>query len=237
MWTQTRINGKEADVFSPSDRDERGAVIYLHGHNEERLSENDELTRLLGRFGLPVVCPRGRRSWWLDHVCEEFDAERTPAQFVREDVVDWIEQEWSLTPPKIALWGVSMGGQGVLNLAYRDARRFPVVAAIAPAIDFQIAYGQGWPLDSMFPNAEAARQETATLQIHPLNWPRYQFIACDPLDPTWYAGVQRLASKLSSSGVLYECDLETSYGGHNWDYFTRISESALQFLHNSLARV
>ena len=67
----------------------------------------------------------------------------------------------------MGLTGISMGGQGVLQLAYRHPRTFPVVAALAPAIDFHQWYGRGLPLDEMFDSREAARQATALLQIHP----------------------------------------------------------------------
>ena len=38
---------------------------------------------------------------------------------------------WNLTPPAIALTGVSLGGQGALRLAFKHPRTFYVVAAIA----------------------------------------------------------------------------------------------------------
>ncbi|MDB4733366.1 alpha/beta hydrolase-fold protein [Planctomicrobium sp.] len=237
MWKQIKIDGKNADVFLPDKRTSDHAVVYLHAHGEERLSENEDITKLFEQYGYPVICPRGKKSWWLDRICEDFDEQLTPMDYVRTHVVNWIEKELQIVAPNLALLGVSMGGQGALNISYRHARTFPVVAAISSAIDFYKAYGQGYPLDQIFETKEEARQESATLHIHPLNWPKFQFFACDPMDKTWFAGNEILASKLSSSGIMYECDLKTSHGGHNWLYFTVMAERCMEFIDTAFKKL
>ena len=57
------------------------------------------------------------------------------------------------------------------------------------------------------------------------------------MDPTWFEGNEILASKLSSSGIPYECDLKTSHGGHHWKYFTAMAENAMTYLDNALNRI
>jgi S-formylglutathione hydrolase FrmB len=170
---------------------------------------------------LPVVCP-------------EFDAELSPIEHIRSNVMPWLEANWQVKPPALAAFGVSMGGQGVLQLAYRHPNEFPVVAALAPLIDFQEWMGYGLPLDDMFADVEAARQQTATLQLQGLNWPRHQFLACDPADHDALPGVEKLASKLHSSGVPFESDFATSHGGHSWEYFDHLAPRVMQFLVNGL---
>lgn len=237
MWKQIEIDGKPAEAFLPAERTSDHAIVYLHAHGEERLSQNEDFTKLFEQYGYPVICPRGKQSWWLDNVCQDFDELLTPMEFVRTNLVQWIEKELQISAPNLALLGVSMGGQGALNISYRYARTFPVVAAISSAIDFYKAYGQGFPLDEIFESKEEARQESATLHIHPLNWPKFQFFACDPMDKTWFAGNEILASKLSSSGIMYECDLKTSHGGHNWIYFTVMAERCMEFIDTAFKKI
>ena len=110
------------------------------------------------------------------------------------------------------------------------------MAVISPAVDFHNWYGQGLPLDEMYPNREAARQQTVTLQLNPLNWPRHQLLVCDPTDAEWFEGVERLAMKLSSIGIPFESDFKTSHGGHSWDYFDRMARPVLEFVANRLER-
>lgn len=237
-WQRLRGAGRELELFVPAGAESlAGVVLFLHGHGEVLLSDNPVFTRLFQQHRLAVVCPSGRRSWWLDVVCEEFDPEVTPQQWLVQSLVPWIAETLQVEPPRIALLGVSMGGQGVLQLAYRQAMKFPVVAAISPAVDFHQLYGAGIPLDQMFPDAEAARQATVVLNLHPLQWPRYQYFCCDPADMEWYDGVSRLGMKLSSSGILHERDLLITGGGHTWEYFNRMAERALEHVVRGLGQV
>src|SRR5690606_28815118 len=136
MWTTVSIAGRPAEVFTPGPGPYRDALIYLHGYAGESLRDHPEFERLFETFQLQVVAPQGKQCWWLDTLCEDFSRERAPMAYVRQDVTSWIETHWQVAPPRVALLGISMGGQGVLNLAYRHALKFPVVAAISPAIDY-----------------------------------------------------------------------------------------------------
>ena len=123
--------------------------------------------------------------------------------------------------PRLPL-GTSMGGQGALRLSYKFPDKFPIAAAISPAIDYQLRYNEGdETIPQMYPDPEAVRQDTATLHIHPLNWPRHQFFCCDPEDYRWWESANRLRMKLYSLGVPHVCDLETTGGGHGFDYYNK----------------
>jgi hypothetical protein len=234
-WQQTDIAGKPADIYFPDRRaPANSAVLFLHGHALVTLRENAVYTALLDLHGLACVCPHGMRSWWGDRICREFDERVTPAEYLRQAVLPWMEAHCAAVPPAIGLLGVSMGGQGALRLAYRFPQQFPVVAALAPAVDFHIWYGRGLPLDGMYASAEAARQDTATLLLHPLNWPRHQLLMCDPTDADWFEGTERLASKLCSTGIPFERDFETHHGGHSWEYFNHVAPRVVQFIVSGL---
>lgn len=237
-WRTESLDGRRVDVFVPqAETPPQGAVLFLHGHGRVLLNNNPIFSHLFQQHGLVAVCPDGGRSWWLDVVCRDFDAEQTPQHWLVNSVVPFIERNFSVSTPHIALLGVSMGGQGALQLAFRYASKFPVVAAIAPAVDFYQLYGSGIPLDSMFPDTEAARQASVVLNLHPLAWPRYQFFCCDPADAEWFDGAARLGMKLSSSGILHERDLETSGGGHSWDYFNHMARKSLNHISDSLRKL
>jgi pimeloyl-ACP methyl ester carboxylesterase len=235
QWQQPDIGGKPADVFYPHQRSPMNfAVLFLHGHGQITLKDNAVYTAQLDRLGLACVCPHGRRSWWGDRMCREFDARITPVEYLRQSVIPWMAEHLHAGPGAIALLGVSMGGQGALRLAYRYPQQFPIVAALGPAVDFQIWHGRGLPLDEMYASPEAARQDTATLLLNPLNWPRNQLLMCDPADAEWFEGAQRLASKLYSTGIPFKSDFETTHGGHSWEYFNHAAPPVMQFLVDAL---
>jgi len=234
MWKSVEIAGKPAELFVPQGETCRGAVIYLHGYGGETLKENSVFTSLFEKYQLLVVSPVGGPCWWLDSISPAFDSDVTPMTHLTRDVTGWIGEHWNVHTPRIGLLGVSMGGQGVLNLAYRNALRYPVVAALSPAIDFDQIYGKGFGVEEIFQSAEAARQETVVLHLHPLNWPKHQFFCSDPQDVLWHAGSERLASKLMSSGVPFDRDLQTSHGGHGWTYFDAMADRAVSFIARGL---
>ena len=239
-WTQILIDGIVVDVFEPDNEPraaEGSALLFLHGHGRITLRENAAWTAALARNSLRAVCPHGQRSWWLDRICPEFHRKFTPLGFLRNQLVSFVRERWNSGPPMIGLTGVSMGGQGALQLAYRHAREFPVVAAVAPLVDLQDWYGQGFPLDNMFETAEEARQSGVILQLHPLAWPRHQLLLCDPTDDIALTGVDRLTMKLSSSGIPHETDLETIHGAHTWQYFNAVADRVVDYIADRLGSV
>lgn len=237
-WTSATIAGKSADLFQPTDTEPQPfAILHLHGHSEVTLKDNPVFTESLEKHRIRCICPHGRRSWWLDRVCPEYDASIPPQSYLIHSLLPWLEEHWQVTSPQIGLTGISMGGQGVLQLAYRHARQFPVVAALAPAVDFQNWHGRGLPIDEMFESPEAARQATAILNLHPLSWPRYQFLACDPTDDEWFESADKMSMKLSSSGIPHDIDFETSNGGHSWDYFETMAEKLIGWTTEKLSEV
>ena len=231
-WQEETVGGHLCDVYQPSVMNEAGfVVLFLHGVHLGRLVENQHFTEQFERHGLAVAAPMTQRSWWTDRICEEFDPQLTAEQHVLQNVLPYIEQRWGAKSPRLGLLGTSMGGQGALRLAYKYPEVFPVVAAMSPAIDYQNRFNQGdVTLPSMYADAEVARQDTALLHVHPLNWPRHQFFCCDPTDHDWFESVDRLQMKLASLGIPFECDVETEAGGHGFTYYNRMAERAIGYL-------
>ena len=237
-WSRETVGGHPCDFYQPLHANEQGyMLLYLHGVHVTPLGEQPAFTEQFERYGLPVACPITGRSWWTDRISPDFDEHVSAESHVLKNVLPYLEQHYQTAPPRIGLLGTSMGGQGALRLASRHPNTFPAVAAISPAIDFHQKHKEGDPvLQAMYPDPETARQDTATLHVHPLNWPRHQFFCCDPQDDRWLEGADRLRMKLWSLGIPHECDLETSAGGHGFDYYNHMVARAVEFLHNALER-
>jgi S-formylglutathione hydrolase FrmB len=231
-WSRVEVAGHECQLYEPPRPSPHGyVVIYLHGVHLNRLDDKPAFVEQFDRHGLRVVCPRAARSWWTDIVCEEFDPQLTAERFVLEHVLGWIEQTWNVRPPQVALLGTSMGGQGALRFAFKHPRIFPIAAAISPAIDYHLRMDEGdETLWDMYSDPEAARQDTALLHVHALNWPRNLWFACDPIDYRWHESADRLRMKLSALGIPHEVDLDTSGGGHGFEYYNRMAEKAVGFI-------
>lgn len=234
-WRRVEIGGKPANVFEPPGQAPvRLGVLYLHPFGLETLVDRPAFTRWLGPFRLACVCPHAMRSWWADRICPEFDARITAERHVLDHVVPFFKERWGIEPRRLGIFGISMGGQGALRLAFKHPDIFPVAAGIASAIDYHEIYGQGHALDEMYDSKEQCRQDTAPLHVHPSHYPPHIFFAIDPEDTDWHRGNDRLHEKLSALGIAHTADLTTSAGGHSWDYFNHMAEPALRFLWEGL---
>jgi S-formylglutathione hydrolase FrmB len=242
-WSVIEVGGHPCELHAPEDPLPGRAIIYLHGVRERWLQDMPALTALVERHRLPVIAPRTGRSWWLDRIVPSFDRGISPERFVVERVRDEVTRRFGVAPPGIALVGTSMGGQGALRIAYRHPSVFPVAAAIAPAIDFHQAMREAGDRDDgeyydtlwqLFGDVEFARQETAILHVHPLNWPRHQFFASDPDDIHWHDGATRLHGKLNALGIPHVAKLEPRGGGHSVAYYDTIAPDVMRFVLDAL---
>ncbi|MGC4001786.1 MAG: alpha/beta hydrolase-fold protein [Pirellulales bacterium] len=238
MWSTVEIAGKACDVYEPPTRNPQGfALIYLHGVHLQRLADHPAFEAEFAKHGLPVVCPWTARSWWTDRVCHEFDPTLTAERHILDNVLPWMGERWNARPPGIGIFGTSMGGQGALRFSFKYPNRFPVAVGISPAVDYWLRMKDSYddPLWTMYDEPEAARQDSATLHIHPLNWPRNIWYCCDPIDHRWHESADRLRSKLGVLGIPQQYDLETSGGGHGFAYYDRMAPTAIGFLAERLA--
>jgi hypothetical protein len=223
-WSRIEIAGKPADVFEPNGPP-RFALLWLRGQDQSPPHADASLTSLLGQHRLLGIAPVGQRCWWVDRVCPEFDPILTAEQHLLKNIVPWLGDRFKLSPRSIGVAGMEMGGQGAIRLGLKHPSLFRSVASLGGAIDFHELHGRGTPLDDMYDSKERARQDTATLHMHPNEWPPHIYFACDPKNP-WFRGNDRLDEKLRAYGVPHTADLET--GGN--------LETMLQFVVNGLEK-
>ena len=230
MWTRADIAGKPADVFEPAAGRPRFALLFLHPSSGTTLIDKPVYSRLFEQHRLACVCPRGESTWWTDKVCLDFDPQVTAEQYLLKSVLPLIQERWGLPPRSVGLFGIGMGGQGALRVAFKHPRDFPVVAGLASALDCHELYGQGRSLDDLYDSKEQCRQDTALLHVHPSHYPPHIFFCADPDDHEWQRGNDRLQEKLAALGIPHEMDLATRAGGHSWDYFNHMAERVVDFL-------
>ncbi len=234
-WSTTMIGSKPAEVYDlPQGTPARSGLLFLHALDEDSLRDHPAFTRHFDALGLVCVCPQGKRTWWADRPCPDFDPHLSAEKYLVQEVVPFFEQRWGLPPRALALLGVSMGGQGALRLAFKHPHLFAVAAALAPTIEYHELYGQGEPLDEMYDSKEQCRQDTVPMHIHPGHYPPHLFFAVDPDDAPWQRGCDRLHEKLVALGIPHECDLTTRGGGHSWQYFYRMADRVMSFLADGL---
>jgi pimeloyl-ACP methyl ester carboxylesterase len=236
-WQRITIDSHDCDVFMPANRNEHNfCVLYLHDVDAASLEQRPPFQSLLEEHGLPCIVPITGHSWWADKIVPEFDDTTTPEQFVRTNVMRWIASNLDSKPTEVALLGIGMGGQGALRISYKFPDQFPVVVAIAPDLDFHYHIRNGNEvLFAMYGDTESARQDTAILHIHPLNWPRHQFYCADPGDYHTFEGADRLRMKMASTGIMFDIDIETTVA-QGEDYVDKMAPIAINYVAERLKK-
>jgi len=244
-WSLIDVAGHPCELHAPPGAMPGRAVVYLHDLDGRTPSQLDAVRAAFEAAALPVVAPRTGRSWWLDRAMPGFGDGSTPERFVCHTIVADIAARFGVRPPGIALLGCGMGGQGALRLAYRHPGVFPIAAAVAPAIDFHLGMRQAAERDDgelfdtlwqTFGDVERARQDTAILHVHPLNWPRQHWFASSPDDVFWHDGAARLRSKLVALGIPHEAVLEAAPGEGQGAFERRMAGAAVAFVVAALDR-
>ncbi len=232
-WSRKTVAGKAVDWFDPPAKP-RFALLYLHSVGCESLAENAVYSDELRRLNLACCAPQGDECWWADRICPAFDASITPMAHLLANVLPAMLERWSLPPKRVAVAGISMGGQGALRLGFQHPDKFGVVAGVSSALDVHERYGLGSPLDALYRSREACRQDTAILHVDADAYPKRIWFACDPGDAEWFRGNDRLAEKLSAIGIPHTADLVTEAGGHSWAYFEAMAAPMLEYVARGL---
>jgi S-formylglutathione hydrolase len=234
-WTEERVGGHPADWFTPAGTQRpKAVVVFLHGQDQASLQGRRAFEKALDAHALACVCPWGGPGWWADRVCPAFDPKVTPERHLLDRVLPTVQAYWGVGPPKLGLLGIGMGGQGALRLAFKHPRLFPAVAALAAEIEYHQLYGQGTPLDDMYTSKEQCRQDTASLHVHPANYPPHIFFAANQAEPFWFRGNDRLHEKLTALGVEHTAELAPPPAPPGQAFADSLADRAVHFLHLGL---
>jgi S-formylglutathione hydrolase len=228
-WNNDTCHGKPLRVYVPARGTPRFGVIALPDRDDAPLAETVP-TDVLDELKLLCVVPSGACSWWVDRPSATFDATLSGEQFLLDHVVPEMGARWNLFPRALGLFGVGVGGQGALRLAFRHAAQFPVAAAVVPTLDFHDDYHSDDVLSALYDSKEHARQDTAILHVPPDHAPPHLAFCCDPRDRRW-RGADRLHEKLTALGVAHQADLDET-PGENW--ITPKLAPLLRFVHRGL---
>lgn len=239
LLNEITVAGHRCQLFEPAQPNPHGStLVFLHDVDGAGLDRRTAYLDQFQRYGLPCIAPISGRSWWTERVWPDFDSAISAERYVIDHVLDYVAERWHSRSPQVALLGIGMGGQAALRLAFKYPNRLPIAAAVAPALDYQLAYydEEETALPAIYPEPEAARQDTAILHVHPLNWPRNIWFAADPADERWYSGAERLKMKLSALGIPHDADLETSSAGRSASYAELMASAAVAYLLERLDR-
>jgi S-formylglutathione hydrolase FrmB len=212
-------------VVVPDDvqSDRRLPVAYvLHGYagnQNDWLSHQPRIKDMADRYGMIIVNPDGRDSWYMDSF--ENPGMQMESFFIN-DLIPFIDKNYPTIPEpsKRAVTGLSMGGHGALYLAFRHPDVFGNAGSMSGGVDIRPFPGN-WNLNNAL----------GTMETHPERWeaaavvnlvknirPGQVNIYFDCGVDDFFAGVNdNLHRVLLEAGIPH--DYVSRPGAHTWEYW------------------
>ncbi|MDR1676648.1 MAG: esterase family protein [Tannerella sp.] len=224
-------------VTVPDDADSREAcpVVYLlHGYGGDYrswLQIHPGLPELATRYGVIIVCPDGKNSWY-------WDSPAVPAQkyetYITRELIPFMDAHYKTVPRSNgrAVTGLSMGGHGGLWLGFRHPELFGACGSTSGGVDIR-PFPENWEmkkwLGSYCENRERWDAHTVVNQLHRLR-PDSQAIIIDcGTEDFFYEVNEALHRKLLDRHIPH--DYLTRPGQHNAAYWKNSIEYQLLFFH------
>jgi S-formylglutathione hydrolase FrmB len=192
----------------------RPLLIFLHGRNDdERSYLVDPMFGALAdlRDRAPVVAfpYGGASSYWHNRDSGQW------AEYVLSELIPKLIRRFDISPRKIAIGGISMGGYGAYDIARQAPGRFCAIGGHSPAI----WESSGETADGAFDDAADFERNdiiaAAKLKPSPYRGTRLWIDAGDE-DP-FLPGDQAFEDALESSGL--DPIVRSGSGGHDSDYW------------------
>ncbi|MDG2305312.1 MAG: alpha/beta hydrolase-fold protein [Candidatus Binatia bacterium] len=154
--TDLAPGGVEYEVVAPEDRSAEPLPLLLalhggNGHAGFAALVRWRLAPLWKSGEVPpfvAIVPRSGRSFWLDRA----DGAVRWESVLQGPLLDHCAtaHDADASPAKTLLFGISMGGMGVLRLAFRHPERFAGVTALEPGIEPALRYEDVRPEHTFF---------------------------------------------------------------------------------------
>lgn len=197
-------------------------VYLLHGYSG---NQNDWLGRcprikdMADRYGMLIVTPDGRNSWYLDSPA---NPEVKMESFFIEDLIPYIDSHYPTMADrsKRAITGLSMGGHGALYLAFRHPDIFGNAASMSGGVDIR-PFPKNWELNRILGEKDQypERWEAASVINLVGNLkPGEININFDCGIDDFFAEVnENLHKTLVAAGIPH--DYTSRPGAHTWEYW------------------
>ena len=214
-------------------------VYILHGFGgsyDNWIKKRPDLPELADRYGMVMVMPDGRDSWYWDSLN---DSTMKMESFFTKDLVPYIDANYpTLRDPKQrAITGLSMGGHGAMWYAMRHSDIWGNAGTMSGGVDIR-----------PFTDRWAIKRALGTYEEYPQNWEDHTVINLVPtLTPgqlnitidcgvdDFFATVNRdLHKALLEAGIPH--DYTERPGKHTWGYWTNSILFHLLYLNEQFAK-
>jgi len=224
-------------VILPEDYEQHRdfPVLYLlHGYGGNHnswIQIHPELPELSTRYGMIIVCPDGKNSWYWD---SPVDSTMRYETFLANELVSAIDSRYKTVRDKKgrAITGLSMGGHGGLWIGFRHSDIFGACGSTSGGVDIR-PFPNNWEmkkaLGTYSENQKRWNEHTVINQLHLIQSnPPAIIIDCGTGD-FFFEVNEQLHEKLLSQRISHDYLIRP--GEHNAAYWKNSIEYQLLFFH------
>lgn len=210
-------------------------VVYLlhgySGNHKSWLQIHPELPELATRYGIIMVCPNGKNSWYWD---SPVDPSMKYETFVAKELISYIDNNYKTIKDKKgrAITGLSMGGHGGLWLGFRHTDIFGACGSTSGGVDIR-PFPSNWEmsksLGSYREHKENWNEHTVINQLHRIESEAPAIIIDCGTDDFFYEVNEKLHRKMLYNQIKHDYIIRP--GAHNSAYWKNSIEYQLLFFH------
>ena len=221
-------------VILPDDYDskENFPVLYLlHGHGGNHnswIGIKPGLPDLATQYGIIIVCPDGKNSWYWDSPVKPGIKYET---YVSKELTQYIDNNYKTRKDKSgrAVTGFSMGGHGGLWIGIRNQNIFGACGSISGGVDIR-PFPDNWDMKNVLgnyqENSERWNNHTVINQLHLIKPELAIIIDCGSND-FFYEVNENLHRELIYHNIKH--DYISRPGVHNDQYWNNSIEYQILF--------
>jgi S-formylglutathione hydrolase FrmB len=224
-------------IILPEDYEREASfpVLYLlHGYGgnaKSWIQIHPGLPELASRYGIIIVCPDGKNSWYWD---SPVDPKMRYETYITKELIPYIDGHYSTIADKTgrAVTGLSMGGHGGLWLGFRRADLFGACGSTSGGVDIRPFPGN-WEMSKALgqydENTARWDEHTAINQLDKIQSDTPAIIFDCGTDDFFYGVNEALHDKLLEKHIPH--DYLSRPGAHNGAYWKNAIEYQLLFFY------
>ncbi len=202
--------------------DSLSTVFLLNGYGGNHLdwiSHRTDLPELAEQYGMLMVMPDGRDSWYFD---SPVDSTLQMESYITRELAPYINSNYPVSqrPERRAITGLSMGGHGAMYLAVRHPEIFRNAGTMSGGVDMEPFPGRWKIAERIGPQDRYPERwhDMSVINLVEELQPRTLNITIDCGKDDFFADAnRRLHEKLTGSGVDH--DYTVRPGAHTWSYW------------------
>lgn len=208
-------------------------VLYLlHGYSGNETSWigiKNNLPQLASDYGMIIVCPDGKNSWYWD---SPIDPKSQYETYVSKELVEYMDKNYKTvqSPKGRAVTGLSMGGHGGLWLGINHPDVFSACGSMSGGVDirpFQNNWEMSKALGAYKDNKELWDNHTVITQLSKITLNTLSIIIDCGFDDFFFDVNENLHKEMLLLKIPH--DYITRPGAHNGEYWNNAIDYQLLF--------